>query len=808
MGIYQQDIITNGEQDVLSVKQKKTLPKKAGCLVKLFRLLLVLILLSVFLVSLGGLAGYLVYMHYSQDLPQISTLKEYRPPTITTVYSDDGHIIAEFFYERRIIKQIAEIPQHLINAFIAAEDARFFEHKGVDPFSIVRASIRNLQAGTIVQGGSTITQQVVKSFLLTPEKKYERKIREAILAYRIDQAFTKEQILFLYLNQIYLGHGAYGVEAAAENYFGKSINELNLAESSLLAGLPQAPSDYSPYRFPGMAKRRQLYVLNRMLEEKMITAQEAEAAKITEIEIKSRRNIYREEVPDFTEHVRRYVERKYGRKKLYTEGLSIHTTVNIELQNAASQAILKGTAELDKRQGYRGPVKHLSKEEIEPFSKSLEELFQANPIEIGRIVQGLIIKVDDRQKQAIVRLGSEKGVIYLNDMRWARTPNPEIPYDRAYISRVSQAFKTGDVVLVKVIEQLNKEGLWKLALEQIPEVQSSLLCIEAETGHVKAMIGGRDFKGSQFNRAIQARRQPGSAFKPIIYSAAIDKGYTASSIIIDNAIVIDNVERDMKWKPRSYDRRFHGPTRMRLALAKSRNLATIKLLSEIGVPYTIDYAKKIGIESHLEPNLSIALGSSGVSLLELVQAYSVFANQGDLINPVFITKITDRDGNVLEEAAYHRQKAIEPATAYIMTSMLESVVQEGTGVRAKSLNRPVAGKTGTTNNLNDAWFIGYTPQYVCGTWVGFDETKSLGEKETGASAALPIWIDFMEQLLKDKPIQFFQPPEGIVYAKIDSETGLLPGPDSVETFFECYKEGTIPVEYSKQAGPNLFKDVF
>ncbi len=782
--------------------------KRKGCANLLFRLFLAFMALAVIVTAFAGLAGYLIYQHYSKDLPKISSLEDYRPPIITTVYSDDNQKIGEFFKERRIVKPISEIPQNLINAFVAAEDSRFFEHKGIDLFSIARAFFRNLQAGEVVQGGSTITQQVIKSFLLSPERKYRRKIREAILAYRIDKAFTKEQILYLYLNQIYLGHGAYGVEAAAENYFGKSSNDLSLAECAMLAGLPQAPSDYSPYRHPEMAKKRQIYVLNRMLQENMISPKEADNAKMAEIEIKPRKNIYIEQVPDYTEYVRRYVEKKYGRAALYNEGLKIYAAVDIKLQEAAGEAILRGVKELDKRQGYRGPLEHLEMEEIEPFSKTVEESLKNQSLETGRMVKGVVIKVDDAKKRVIVRIGDIKGTIPFKDMTWARKPNPEIPYNRGRISRPSQALTEGDVVLVKVGEKMEKRDQFWLSLEQEPEVQSALLSMEADTGHVKAMVGGRDFRESQYNRAIQAKRQPGSAFKPIIYAAAIDKGYTASSIIIDNAIVMEDIERDITWKPKSYDRKFHGPTRLRVALAKSRNLASIKVLSDIGVDYAIGYARKLGITSHLERNLSIALGSSGVSLLELVRAYSVFQNSGYLVEPVFITKIVDRDGVIIEEAAYDRKQVIEASTAYIMTSLLESVVQDGTGARAKVLRRPLAGKTGTTNNLYDAWFMGYSPRYITGVWVGFDESKSLGERETGSGAACPIWIDFMKTLLDDKPIHFFKPPEGIVYAKIDADTGLLPNPETQNTIFECFKEGTVPTEQSRQTGPNIFKDDF
>ena len=764
-------------------------------------------LLGFIFALLGAMAGIGVYFYLSNNLPQISSLTEYHPPIITTVYSDDGRKIAEFFEERRIIQPLDQIPQELINAFIAAEDSRFYKHKGIDFYSIIRAFFKNLEAGTIVQGGSTITQQVTKSFLLTPEKSYTRKLKEAILAYRIDKAFNKTEILYLYLNQIYLGHGAYGVEAAAENYFGKSAQDLNLAECAILAGLPQAPSKHSPFRYPERAKQRQIYVLNRMVDEGFITNIEATEAINTPVEIKPRRNWYIEEIPYYTEQVRRYVEEKYGRDMLYNQGLKIYTAANIEMQKIAEEEVEKGLYELDKRQGYRGPEKHLTPEEIEAFSKTVQSGLEDHPLEVGQTLKGVVIKVDDSQKIVTVRTGNALGHITIEDMEWARKPDPEVAYFETKVKLPSEALRIGDVILVKVKAKIKDADSWQLALEQEPVAQAALLCLEAETGFVKVIVGGRDFRDSQFNRAFQSRRQPGSAFKPIIYAAALDKQFdepdkffTPASVIIDSPIVFEDEERDFTWKPRNYKERFFGPTLMRDALAKSRNVVTIKILQDIGVEYAIEYAKKLGITSELSKNLSIALGSSGVSLLELTKAYSVFANQGYLIEPVFIVKIEDRDGNVLEEMAPERIKVIEKTTAYLMTHMLEGVVKYGTAWRLKALNRPVAGKTGTTNNLFDAWFLGYSPQYITGTWVGFDNEAPLGKSETGSRAASPIWLGFMQRILADKPLKVFEVPEGVVFTKIDAETGLLPIPESKETAFVCFKEGTEPTEYSKRPG--------
>jgi penicillin-binding protein 1A len=749
---------------------------------------------------LAGLFLVGTYFYFTRDLPKISSLKDYHPPIITTFYSDDKRKIAEFSKERRIIVPFHEMPEMLIKAVVAAEDARFFKHQGIDLISIARAFFKNIEAGAIIQGGSTITQQVAKSFFLSPERSYARKVREAILAYRIDKAFSKEEILFLYLNQIYLGHGAYGAEAAAENYFEKSVTDLNLAECAMLAGLPQAPSRYSPFWHPEKAKQRQIYVLNRMINEGFITNVQATEAINTPLDIKPRQHWYIEQVPYYTEYVRKYVEEKYGRDALYTEGLTVYTAVSIEMQKAAQVAINNGLAALDKRQGYRGPLKQLQPEAFETFSQEIQKALEKQPLEPGRVVEGLVIAVDDGQQKATLRIGGEQGTLDLQNMKWARPPDPDTAYYNVPVKRIGDVLTVGDVILVSIAGQDEKTGLWDLALEQTPAVEGALLCMEGETGYVKAMLGGRDFEVSQFNRAIQSRRQPGSAFKPFIYAAALDKGYTPATTILDAPIVYEDSVQDFTWKPRNYEETFHGPTLFRTALCLSRNVVTIKILKDIGIDYVINYARNLGIESTLNPDLSLALGSSGTSLLELVRAYAIFDNQGYRVRPCFITRILDRYGNVLEENQPESERVIDRTTAYIMTNLLTGVVQDGTGWRAKALKRPVAGKTGTTNDLHDAWFVGYTPRYVTGVWVGFDEEKPLGVEETGSRAASPIWVEFMQAILKDKPIRVFQVPDGVVFAKIDSETGLLAVAESEKTIFECFKVGTVPTEYSKKPG--------
>jgi penicillin-binding protein 1A len=757
---------------------------------------------------MAALAAVGGYQYLSQDLPKINSLMDYRPPVITTVYTEDGRKIAEFFKERRIVIPLAEVPPLLVKAFIAAEDSRFFHHQGVDPLSILRAALKNLEAGAIKQGGSTITQQVTRSFLLTPERSYLRKLKEVILSYRIEKAFTKEEILFLYLNQIYLGHGAYGVQAAAENYFGKPVKELSLAECAVLAGLPQAPTRYSPFRNPEQARARQVYVLNRMVDEGFITREQADQALALKLDIKPRRNIYVEEVPYYTEHVRRYVEGKYGADALYNQGLQIHTAVNIDFQKKAEQEVNRGLQEIDKRQGFRGPLRSLAVSEIEGFLREQTSDLESTPLQPGRIIPAVVTQVNDQAKTVGVRIGRDAGVLALADMSWARKPNPDVAHYDAKLRQPSAALKAGDVILVKIKDsRKDAREPWRVALEQEPLVQGALLCLETETGLVRAMVGGRDFSETQFNRAIQSRRQPGSSFKPIIYAAALDrkfsdpkKYYTPATVIIDSAVVFEDRARDQSWKPKNYKETFYGPTLMREALAQSRNVVTVKILQDIGVDYAIDYARKLGISSELTRTLALALGASGVSLFELTRAYSVFANRGFLVEPVFVLKIVDRDGKALEEAVSERRKVIEKDTAFIMTSLLESVVQHGTGQRIKALGRPAAGKTGTTNDMYDAWYLGYTPEYITGVWVGFDSEAPLGKTETGGVAASPIWLEFMKLVLANESVKIFQAPEGVVFAKIDAETGLLPVAESRKTIFECFKEGTLPRDFSKRPG--------
>ncbi len=784
------------------------------------------IFFSLIIMATVGSLG--LFLYFSHNLPDIDSLKYYRPNLITKIFSIDEELIEEFYTERRLIIPFEEIPEILIKAFVAAEDARFYEHKGIDYRSILRALFRNIEAREIIQGGSTITQQVTKSLLLSPEKKLSRKIREAILAYRIEKNLSKEEILKLYLNQIYLGYGSYGVEAASKNYFGKPVSDVNLPEAALLAGLPRAPNRYSPLNHPRRAKQRQQYVLERMVKDGYLSKEEARRVFNTPLIIrKLRERGLPKKAPYFVEHIRRYLEDKYGADRLYNDGLFVYTTVDLRIQSAAKRALRRGLLELDKRQGYRGPLDRLDPDEVESFLDKVQKeeigrstvpeefiLYPEGIVqvvtqeslspekevpEVGKVYPAVVVKI--ASKKVEVRIGRSSGVLPLEEISWALPPHLKSGY-HLKVSDPTMVLSVGDVILVKVKES-EKDGTLLVSLEQEPLVQGALLALDPNTGLVKAMVGGYDFEKSQFNRAFQSRRQPGSAFKAIIYCAALDKGYTPVTTIIDSPLIYDDKEKDVTWKPKNYEERFYGPVTFRGALAHSRNVVTVKILEDIGIRYLIDYAGAIGISSSLTEDLSLALGSSGVSLLELTRAYGVFAAGGYYYPSLFVKRIVDRDGNILEENYPHLEepeRVISEQTSFVMTNLLKNVVEHGTGWRIKALGRPVAGKTGTSDDLHDAWFVGYTADLVAGVWVGFDHEASLGRFETGSRAASPIWLEFMKEVLAGSPIKDFSVPDGIVFAKIDAETGLLATPESENFVFEAFKEGTAPTEYAKKKG--------
>lgn len=763
------------------------------------------------LLALGG-----AYLWVAGSLPKVDTLADYRPPVITRVLSDDGSVIAEIYKERRIVVPVEKMPELLIKAFVAAEDSHFYEHQGIDFVSILRAALKNLKAGGIVQGGSTITQQVAKSLLLTPEKKFSRKFKEAILAWRMEKKLTKREILYLYLNQIYLGHGSYGVQAAAENYFDKNVEDLDLAECALLAGLPQAPSRYSPYSHFERAKDRQRYVLKRMVEEGWIHEGEAEAALAEKLVIHPRVNTHIADAAYFTEQVRRYLMDHYGEERVYNDGLTVHTTMNLAMQQEAQQAVQENLRNHDKRQGFRGPRKILAPDQEEAFLAKVDSELRDNAPKVGDILPVLLTGLG---KQALqVRIGSRNGLIPLDQAKWA---GPLRVISRDTYNQTPE-LKDGNTSLLPVgsvllggVTEVRPDGSLLLSLEQHPQAQGAMIAIKPQTGEVKAIVGGYDFSESQFNRAIQAHRLPGSAIKPLLYAAALDKGYTPATIVLDTPIIYKEVSdtgEETEWKPHNYGQHFNGPTSVRTALTKSQNVITIKILQDIGIGYAANYAHKLGITSPLNRDLTLALGSSALTPMELATAYTVFANGGIRIEPTYISKIEDRDGKVLESVnpadfpggvqpgqkliPQNRERVISPDTAYLITNLMESVVQHGTGWRAKALGRPVAGKTGTTNDLKDAWFVGFTPQLVAVSWVGYDQERPLGHQETGSRAAAPAWVAFMSQADKQFPARDFSVPDDIEFHPIDPKTGLLAPEDSPDAVIEAFAPGTAPTRYA------------
>ncbi len=685
--------------------------------------------------------------------------------------------------------------------------------------------MRNVQAGGIVQGGSTITQQVAKSMLLTPERKFSRKAREAILAYRMEKALSKEEILHLYLNQIFLGHGAYGIQAAAENYFAKDVEQLTLAECAMLAGLPQAPSRYSPYRHYGRAKERQRYVLGRMVDEGFITAEEAAEADKEQIKIHPRVNWNLTESAYFTEQVRRYLEANYGEELLYTGGLQVHTSMNMKMQRAAQTAVRENLREHDRRRGYRGPLQVLSAEEQEAFLAEQDAELGGVPPEPGRLTRGVVTAGSEREIQ--VRIGSFPGRIPLDSARWA-SPLRVVPRgNRAQGNATADQTRlpVGSVILVRVEE--SSDGPLLLSLEQETETQGALVALDPRTGQIRAMVGGYDFRQSQFNRAIQARRQPGSAIKPLLYAAALDKGYTAASVILDTPVIYQEKTEDgniREWRPTNYSDSFSGATTFRSALTHSNNVVTIKILEDIGVGYALNYIRKLGITSPIARDLTLGLGSSALTPLELATSYAVFANGGIRLTPTYIVKIKDRDGRILEsvdpgdfprgpgrDQRLIRQipeRVISAETAYLITNLMEGVVHEGTGRRARALERPVAGKTGTTNEMRDAWFAGYVPQLVTVAWVGYDVERPLGRGETGGRTALPAWISFMQEAVKDMPPLRFPVPDDVEFHSIDTATGLLAPEDAPGAVIEAFAPGMAPTRYAMDERRIDARDLF
>ncbi|MGE0632861.1 MAG: penicillin-binding protein 1A, partial [Pseudobdellovibrionaceae bacterium] len=817
--------------------------------------------------------------------------------------------------ERRILVPYNKIPQKLVQAFLAAEDDKFFEHKGINPTAIMRAMLANMKAGRTVQGGSTITQQVTKTLLLSDERTYTRKLREALLAYKIEQNLSKEDILYLYLNQIYLGESAHGVKVAAETYFKKTLDQLTLPEMAILAALPQAPSRDNPVKKPRNSKERQIYVLNRMAEVGYITREEADAAKKQPVTVHLKVN-YDEFAPFFTETVRIMLAKLLGGKKVSEQGLRIHTSLDLKKQLAAQESLRAGLRELDKRQGYRGPLKNISNsDEVAEFllKNRNKMIVETNPIiviqpdgsvdepgpldlkkvfkdkagaqtplppyaKVGDRVQAIVTKVDDAVGLATIRFGETQGLIDLETMTWARKPDPEVIAETVKVKKVSEALKQGDVIQVTIVgamakmsERMTKQiaALKKkdkkatppelpdfryfvdVELDQDPLVQGALISYDQKNQDLIAMVGGYNFEESKYNRTIQAARQTGSAFKAIIYAAALDKGYTPATPVIDAPLVYqeqaeekEGQQEDKTWRPANHDRNYSGDILFRNALIKSLNVPTVKITEDISVQWASDYARRLGIFSSLNMDFTLGLGSSGVTLYEITRAFAQFGRLGKRLNPVIIHRVESAKGELLAEnvtmdsrfaeqispiqtkfeerrKAYLEQRAqavvqgdetpappskeppiffedpdqlMKPTTAYITTSLLKAVVEEpgGTGGRARAVGREVAGKTGTTSGYFDAWFVGYSPQISTGVWVGFDKEKTIGRGEVGGKSALPIWTDYMKAAHEGLPDMTFPVPPGIVFANIDNETGQLASSGTKKVVRQAFEEGTEP----------------
>jgi penicillin-binding protein 1A len=755
----------------------------------------IIVILSVLSVVVGISAGS--FLAVTKGIPSIEEMKQYKPASGTKIYADDDVMIGELKAEKGIFVPIKNIPEHMINAVVAVEDSRFWQHKGIDYLAIMRAVVKDIIYVGLKEGGSTITQQLAKVVFLTPEKTFKRKLREAALAVKIEKNLNKREILELYLNKIYFGHGAYGVEMASKIYFGKSVRDITLPEAALIAGLIKAPSIYSPFNDLSKARNRQQIVLTRMEDEGYIKQTEKEKALKAPLLLSSMRkgmeaNNY------FIEYVRQYLEQKYGIETVYKGNMKVYTTLDRQAQFAAARAVQQGLKELDKRRGWRGPLDRKTDfdadEELE--TREMTSAVVTNP---GELATGLVIKVNS--KEATIKTRGIIGKLSIGDAKWAAKVIDKKGKARFLKDfSLTQILSPGDVVKVSIKSM--RGNAVQLVLEQEPDAEGALVAIEHDTGFIRAMIGGYDFVKSEFNRALYAKRQPGSAFKPIIYAAALDHGFTPASIILDEPVTYPGGLRG-DWKPENYDHTFYGPTTLREALTYSRNVVTVKLVDAVGIDKVIEFARTIGLQGDMPRDLTVALGSLSVSPFELALCYSVFANEGMKVAPIAIKYITDARGEVVESNEPEAEEAISPQTAFLITSMMEDVVQYGTGWRAKALGVPVAGKTGTTNDYRDAWFVGYTPKTVAAVWVGFDDMRPLGSMETGAQAASPIWVSFMRSLHSEAEI--FPVPEGIVSYAIDPSNGLL-SRDESSGIKEYFREGTEPKQFSATTSPRRARE--
>jgi penicillin-binding protein 1A len=775
-----------------------------------------------FLVGVSAVAGLL--WHFSKDLPDYTQLKNYEPPVMTRVHAADGSLLAEYAKERRLYLPIQAIPKRVINSFLAAEDKNFYEHGGIDFTGMARAALvyaQNYGSNRRPQGASTITQQVAKNFLLTNEVSFTRKIKEALLAMRIERTYSKDKILELYLNEIYLGLGAYGIGAAALVYFDKSVNELTIAEAAYLAALPKAPAQLHPVRNHARAVERRNYVIDRLAENGWISQADAQAARKEPLVVTTRSNathVFAGEY--FAEEVRRDIFERYGEKKLYEGGLSVRATLDPKLQVIARKAMVKGLVNYDESVGWRGPVTKIdisgdwgiklagvkSLSDISPWRMAV--VLEANDqsarigFQPGRVLGGAISK--DR----------DTGIVTMDGVRWAKAASGPTRYKAP--TKVTQVLTPGDVVYVDPL--LGKDGKiveGQYRLRQIPEVSGGMIVMDPNTGRVLAMSGGFSFDQSQFNRATQAYRQPGSSFKPIVYSTALDNGYTPSSIVVDAPIEIDQGSGNV-WRPENYSAgKYYGPQTLRFGLEHSVNNMTVRLAQDIGMPIIGEYAKRFGVYDELPNYLSYALGAGETTVMRMVTAYSMIANGGKRVKATLIDRIQDRFGHTIYKhdqrecrgcdapEGWHnqpeptlidrREQVLDPMTAYQITSMMEGVVQRGTATVVREVGKPIAGKTGTTNEEKDAWFIGFSPNIVVGLYIGYDKPKPLGRGGTGGHLAAPIAKDFLKVALADKPAVPFRVPAGIKLVRVDLKSGMRAGPgDTGRTILEAFKPGTAP----------------
>ena len=708
--------------------------------------------LLVLVAALVGAVGGLLIV-YSTDLPEVGELEHYRPSAITELYDDQGRVIGSFALQRRVLASYDDFPKVLRDSVISIEDKEFESHWGVNFWRVLGAAWRNLRSGRNVEGASTLTMQLSRNLFLSPERSYSRKFQEVMLSIQIERRFTKSQIFTLYGNQIYLGHGVYGFEAASQFYFSKHAKELTLEEAALLAGLPKSPEGFSPINYPEKAIRRRNTVLNALLEDGKITAEEATRAKNSPLRLEIQ-NPSNSIAPYFAEEVRRYLEKKYGAGEVHTGGLRVYTSLNLEMQQAANRAVLEGLAAYERRHGWKGGLKNvvLAGQSL----KSYQHPDWNEPLAPGSYVHALV--TDSTNVLAIVKFGRYSAPITAAEMKWTGRRSPK------------DILAVGDIVYVR-IESLDPPENAKVALEQDSGAQGALLALDNATGDIKAMVGGRDFDTSQFNRATQALRQVGSSFKPFVYTAVIDGGASPDDVILDAPVTF--MTSSGPYAPHNYDNRFEGAITLRRALAQSRNIPALKLADRVGIRTVIDYTRRFGITSPLLPYLPVALGAADITLYEQTAAFTTFPNDGVRVTPRYIRKVTDYDGRVLEENYPEVKDVVSSRTARVLTSMLREVVEHGTAARAGAeLKYPLGGKTGTTNDFTDAWFVGFSPSLTCGVWIGFDEKKTLGKSETGGHTALPLWIAFMKTVLQGHEPEDFGPapvvPPTAVAQKVDT----------------------------------------